>query len=90
MRDPEELQTNEFLSASHILGIDQINTPIMLPSYKFKTGWGSRCLSRIEKFNMWGLNQLSQSTLSEEELLNIIPIQPLTLIVNAHLSSTVP
>ena len=58
---------------------------ILLPSFRFASGWGTRPVSRKELFGIWGLSELVSSPIDKDYLMNLNPTQPLSLIINSFL-----
>ena len=51
-----------------------LNRMVLLPTYRFSSGWGIRPLTRKEWFNIWGYGVLEKSNLSIERLMILVPI----------------
>ena len=48
------MEKSKFLVETSIPSVQELSKPVLLPTYKFSSGWGSRALTRKEKFNLWG------------------------------------
>ena len=83
----KDSNTSEFLTTNSTLSVKELKKQVKLPSYMHSSGWGTRFLSRKEIFAIWGLLDLEPSGLDIDSLVNIPPIQVLSLIINSYLSS---
>ena len=79
----DKTQSNECLTVESVPSIEQLELRIAIPTFKFNTGWGTRCLTRNEKFDILGLSKLQIANLVWSDVKLFPPIQPLALIVNS-------
>ena len=74
---------NNLLTKDSVLSVKCLKKQVLMPTYRLSSGWGKRCLARKELFSIWGLMSLESTTFSLQQLKNIVPIQTLSLILNA-------
>ena len=77
--DPDNISSLDCLRVDSTPTVFDLSKRVLLPSYRFSTGWGIRHLTRKECFNLLGYGAIIDSNVSVPELLTLIPIQPLAL-----------
>ena len=75
---------SDVLTKESVLSIASLNKQVLMPTFRLATGWGKRCLTRKELFSIWGLLSLESTSMSIQQLKSVVPIQPLSLILNAY------
>ena len=70
--------------------INLLESRVILPTFKFSSGWGTRKLSTKEIFGIWGLSELIPHELNAEEIIQLVPIQPLALSIRLFLDKLQP
>ena len=70
--------------------INLLESRVILPTFKFSSGWGTRKLSTKEIFGIWGLSELLPHELNAEEIIQLVPIQPLALSIRLFLDKLQP
>ena len=68
--------------------VKNVREEILLPIYKFKTGWSTRLLHRNEIFRIWGDSELCNAHMKQEEIANTTPAQPLSLLIHNFMKDT--
>ena len=76
---------DEFLHKNLTPLAAQLDNRLILPTYKFASGWGTRRLSTKEIFCIWGYSDLLHNKISSDQITNLVPIQLLTLAILSYL-----
>ena len=85
IHNPSIATEKEFLNKNSTPLVSKLNNRLIMPAYKFATGWGTRRLSTKEIFDIWGYSGLLHNKISSEQIANLVPIQPLTLAISSYL-----
>ena len=79
-----QIEENSYLFKDSYLTFHSLNRPVVLPTYKFNSGWGYRGLTRKEIFNMWGLSSLENVKLELDRIQSITPTQVAVLLLASY------
>ena len=75
---------DKFIQKDSIVSLKQLSNKVLLPTYKFSSGWGSRDLSKKEIYSIWSHDEMINSSLDVIVIVTLIPTQPLSLLLRRY------
>ena len=78
-------QINHYLSPKDVFDISKLYEKVAVPNYKYKSKLGIRLLTSKEIFGIWGQSQLTDASLSIDDIITYVPTQPLSLVLKSYL-----
>ena len=83
-----EFNSKTDLCKDSCLSFKTLKYRLIIPTYKFASGWGSRYLDRQEYFNIWGLSNLEKTSMELDRLFDLSPTQPASLLLASMFTVT--
>ena len=75
------------LNKDSMISYQTLRNKLILPAYRFASGWGFRDLARKEYFNIWGFSELENKDITLEWLFAVAPAQPANLLLASFFSN---